>query len=139
MLARSQSRTEVPGKKGFEVLGCSDSGKFGEQMREIRVRLYAIGAGRFDQRVQAGARGGTGGGLTEQAIPPSDHKRPYGVLDPIGCRAGFVFVRGTAEACPIDPTCVSAQPSAVLTWIKTDVIARVSLEQSRPRVCFASR
>ena len=33
---------------------------------------------------------------------------------------------------------VSAQPSAVLTWIKTDVIARVSLEQSRPRACFAS-
>jgi hypothetical protein len=36
------------------------------------VRLDAIGAGGFDQRVQSGARGGASGGLTEQPIPPSD-------------------------------------------------------------------
>ncbi len=34
---------------------------------------------------------------------------------------------------------VSAQASAVLTWIKTEVIAGTPLEQIRPRACFASR
>ena len=60
-----------------------------------------------------------------------------------GCRTGI-----SAELSPtggfleqfaaLSTKIVSAQPSAVLTWIKTDVIARVSLEQSRPRACFAS-
>jgi len=65
------------------VIGAGDLGQFGKEAREIRVRLDAIRAGRFDQRLQAGARGGACSGLTEQPIPPSDRKRPYGVLDPV--------------------------------------------------------
>ena len=48
------------------MIGAGGLGKFGKELREIRVRLDAIGAGRFDQRVQAGARGGASSGLTEQ-------------------------------------------------------------------------
>jgi len=66
------------------VICAGSLGKFGEEPREIRVRLDAIGAGRFNQRVQPGARGGAGGGLTEQPIPPSDHKWPYCILNPVG-------------------------------------------------------
>ena len=42
-------------------------GKFGKEARKIRVRLDAIGAGRFDQRIQAGTRGRASGGLTEES------------------------------------------------------------------------
>jgi hypothetical protein len=40
------------------VIGAGGLGKFGEEAREIRVRVDAIGAGGFDQRVQSGACGG---------------------------------------------------------------------------------
>jgi hypothetical protein len=48
------------------------------------VRLDDIGAGRFDKRVQAGARSGASDGLTEQSIAPSNYKWPNRVLDPVG-------------------------------------------------------
>jgi hypothetical protein len=79
------------------VIGAGSLGKFGKEAREIRVRLDAIGAGRFDQRVQTGARCGARGGLTEQPIPPSDHKGSYSVLDPVGVERDFRMIEERQE------------------------------------------
>jgi len=54
------------------VIRAGGLGKFGKEAREIGVRLDAIGANRFDQRVRTGASGGASGRLTEQPIPRSD-------------------------------------------------------------------
>jgi hypothetical protein len=40
------------------MIGASGLGKLGKEAREISVRLDAIGADGFDQRVQSHARGG---------------------------------------------------------------------------------
>ena len=40
------------------MIGAGGGRKIGEELREVRVRLDAVRFCRFDERVQAGARGG---------------------------------------------------------------------------------
>ena len=59
---------DVPGQEGFEVIGAGSLWKFGKEARDLGMRLDAVRLRRFDQRVQAGTRGGAGGGLTEEPV-----------------------------------------------------------------------
>jgi hypothetical protein len=94
------------------VIGACGFGDFSKEARKIRVRLDAIGAGRCDQRVQASARGRTGGGLPEQPIPPSDHH--HAVILPISGEKSKFTIAGihfTGDA-HMPTTASSAPPAA---------------------------
>ena len=45
----------IPGQEGFEVICDRGFRQFGEQVREVRVRLDAARLGGLDERVQARA------------------------------------------------------------------------------------
>lgn len=76
-------------------------GQLGEESREVGMRLDAIGAGRFYQRVQAGTRGGAGSRLTEQPVLPTDAKRPDGVLDPVCVQRDLWVIEERQQLVPL--------------------------------------
>ena len=83
------------------MIGAGGLRKLGKKPRKIRMWLDAIGASRFDQRVETRARRGTGGRLTEQPIPPSDHKGSYSVLDPVGIERDFRMLEERQKLAPL--------------------------------------
>jgi hypothetical protein len=83
------------------VIGAGSLRKFGKEAREVGMRLDAVCLCRFDQRVQAGTRGGADGGLTEEPVFPSDTKWSDRVLDTVGIKRNLRTIEERQELAPL--------------------------------------
>jgi hypothetical protein len=73
---RHSLRRQVGRQRGVDLLGRGGLGQFAEQVAQVAVGFVAVGLGGFDQRVESGRGGGTGGGVGEQPVAAADDKGP---------------------------------------------------------------
>jgi len=71
------------------VLGRGGFRKFGEEMREIGVRLKTIRFCTFHEGVKARTGLGAGDGIAEEPSLAADHERPNGIFGTVGIERDF--------------------------------------------------
>jgi hypothetical protein len=74
------------------VIGGRGFGQFGEQVREVRVRLDAARLGGFDDRIQPRAGRGAGDCLAKEPVFSSDAKRSDRVLHSVCVERDFRMI-----------------------------------------------
>lgn len=109
--ARIQNGFRAPGQQRFEVLEARGAGKLRIQMRQVGVRLHAVGFGGLDQRVQVRAGACAGFGVAEQPVLAADDEGADRVLAAIVvCALSKVH-----EFCGCEPRPATLAPAGS-TW-----------------------